>query len=201
MSDVRDRIVLHNGIKSSHLMWINNFLLVYSVNADVFFPIGTCCGSVTVSHTYLSVSHNGAHRTLRRTLKAWMFMDLALVMPKLRVCDRAYISFLRIFRRRMARRQDARHRADDGADGLVHGLLFRPTDDFGQGGAVVGVGEVLRIVKDARVLGEVMVVVGGGISHRADLTGLVDVKVGMFGWEDCVCCSHDGADFSSGHDV
>ena len=99
----------------------------------------------------------------------------------------------------MIRRQNTRHGPNDRTNRLVHSLLFWTGDDFRKGGAIVCVGEVLGAVKDARVFGEVVVVVGRGFGDGAGLTWFGKVEIGVFGGEDGVGGANDGADFGGGH--
>lgn len=108
-----------------------------------------------------------------------MSVHLALVVPQLGIRHRANITIILPGQTRVVRRQDGRSGANNRADFFIKGLLLRFGDDLLERGA--GLGVVGGGLRDARVFGEVVVVVGGGVGDGAGLALLGEVDGGVGG--------------------
>jgi hypothetical protein len=88
-----------------------------------------------------------------------VFVNLVLVVDKLGISLRADIAIFCILRRRVVWGKDTGHGAHHGADSFIHGLLFWAADNLRQGWAVIRVGQILVRIEDARVLGEIVMMI------------------------------------------
>ena len=128
-------------------------------------------------------------------------MHLVFVMIQCSIRHRTDIAFFRICCRGMVWGKDTRDGANNRADGLIHGLLFRSTDNLGKSRARFGVRKVGGI-EDAGVLVEpsLMMVICGSLGDRTNKARLIHVELGVFGRENGVGGAHHWADFGS-HDA
>lgn len=102
-------------------------------------------------------------------------MDLVLVVTQLRSRLWAHLSVVVALQGRVVRWQHARRGADHRANGLISLLVFGPAHDLLQRRAVFGGGLPFR-GWDARVLGQIVMVVGRGFGHRADKAVFVKIN-------------------------